>query len=52
MLRMITEWFRRLWRDPIDDFIGDAYWNEYEDAYLKNKYGIPHPFAVEDEEKK
>lgn len=48
MFKKLVEWFRSLWSTPIDDFVGDAYWNEYE--YLRDKYGIAQPFADEDEE--
>jgi len=49
MFKRLVEWFSSLWPNPVDDFVGEAYWNEYE-SLIKNKYGIADAWSDEDED--
>lgn len=49
MFNKLIEWFSSLWSTPIDDFVGGAYDNEYENS-IRNKYGIATPWSETEEE--
>ena len=51
MFKKLVEWLTSLWPDPIDDLIGEVYWDEYE-TLLKNKYGIAEPWADDEEDER